>query len=104
MSRLEGRDRFFGLFLEVIIRQSGRAGREESSFTWGELRYNEKISTRSAQQMTRIILTFLNAASRERFPLGVPHESQRYMHTGNFDYGRPLTTLERMPLEGKERE
>src|SRR4030095_10746033 len=39
--------------------------------------------------MARVNLKFLNAASRERFPFGVPHESQRYMQRLNRDQRYP---------------
>ena len=35
-------------------------------------------------QVAPLTLNYPNAASRERFPLGVPHESHRYMQAENF--------------------
>ena len=69
---------------------SGDTKNEDGQLSNGEKgNYNDESTEIPAQTMARINLKFLNAASRERFPFGVPHESQRYMQRSNRDQRRP---------------
>jgi len=62
-------------------------GAKQTTCLWGEPFDEYKFESSSAQTEP-MGLTYLNAASRERFPLGVPHESHRYMQAEKFDKGR----------------
>lgn len=63
-------------------------GAKQTTCLWGEPFDIDKFESLSAHTIAPMALTYLNAASRERFPLGVPHESHRYMQAEKFDNSR----------------